>query len=229
MKINSSILLIILSLCSAGIRAQPGSGIAVNNNKSKDLTIVYDISISSNGKNTGIEEAYNGGIKTVMLQNGKARVRLVTLMRIQSLYFFTKDAALTKVLITKESGKKKYKYQLSASDWKQYNAKYDSIRYNLLDETKHVAGYPCKKAIVTVPGENKEIIVYYTPELKPLDKHIEPLFAGIPGVVLEYVHETNNGTISFTAGKISFDPVDEDLFQEPTTGYVQKKYDAPVR
>jgi len=228
-KISSSILLIILSLCSTGIRAQPGAGIAVSNNKNNNLTIVYDISISSNNKKAGIEEAYNGGIKTVMLQNGKARIRLVSLMRIQSLYFFTKDSALTKVLITKESGKKKYKYQLSAADWKRHNAKYDSITYSLLDETKSVAGYTCKKAIITVPGENKEVIVYYSTELKPLDNYIEPLFAGIPGVVLQYVSETTNGNISFTASKISFEPVDENLLQEPTSGYVQKNYDAPVR
>jgi len=228
-KINSIILLIILSLCGSGTRAQSGEGVAASNKKNNNLTIVYDINTSSKTKNAGIEETYNGGIKTIMLQNGQARVRLVSLMRIQSLYFFTKDTALTKVLMTKESGKKKYKYQLSASDWKQYNAKYDSITYSLLDETKSVAGYPCKKAIITIPAENKEVIVYYSPELKPLDDHIEPLFAGIPGLVLEYMHKTSDGNISFTASKISFGPIDETLLQEPASGYILKSYDAPVR
>ncbi len=194
-----------------------------------NLTVLYDISIHSKKKNTGIEETYNGGIKTIMVKNDKARVRLVSLMRIQSHYFFKHDTALSKVLITKESGKKKYKYQLTATEWESYNEKYGNITCTLLEDTKLIAGYSCKKAIIALPGLDKEVTVYYTPELKALDKYIEPLFAKIPGMVLQYVTEKGDGTVSFTASKISFEPVAESLLSEPSAGYIQKKYEAPEK
>ncbi|MBL7703233.1 MAG: hypothetical protein JNM14_13360 [Ferruginibacter sp.] len=226
MSIRCIILPIAILLCVATVWAQPG---AVPANLHNNLTVLYDITISNHKKNAGIEETYNGGIKTIMVQNSKARVRLVSLMRIQSHYFFKNDSGLAKVLITKESGKKKYKYRLSAAGWKQYNVKYDSITCTFLDDTKSIAGYNCKKAIVTVPGLDKEVIIYYSPELTAPDKHIEPLFAKIPGLVLHYVTEGPNGSISFTAKKISFDPLDEGLFQEPVNGYAQKNYIASER
>lgn len=205
--------------CAAIAQAQTVAPPANNQN----LTVVYDISIHNNKKAAGIEETYNGGIKTVMVQNGRARVRLVSLMRIQSHYFIKNDSSLAKVFITKESGKKKYKYSLSAREWKDFNTKYDSVSCVLLDDTKEVAGYPCKKAILKIPAQNKEVTIYYTPGLNPLDKHIEPLFATVPGLVLQYETAAGNESIRFTASKLSFEKIDESLLQEPVTGYTQKK------
>lgn len=228
MGIVRIILPAILLLYALGMQAQTPAMPAGDTNHSS-ITVVYDISSSRNSKSAGIEETYNGGIKTVMIQNGKARIRLVTLMRIQSNYFFLQDSALAKVLVTKESGKKKYKYALTALEWKRQNAKYDSISCKLLDDSKTVAGYTCKKAIITVPGESREITVYYSTALKPLHRLIEPLFACVPGMVLQYESETSDGSISFTANKISFDPLDESLLQEPATGYIKKRYIASQR
>lgn len=189
-----------------------------------NLTIVYDLSITTNNQNAGIEETYNGGVKTIMMQHDKLRIRLVTLMRIQSIYFFKQDSALTKVLLTKESGTKKYKYRLSPADWKQYNARYDSITYTLLDDSIAIAGYSCKKAIITILAEGKTVTAYYSTRLKPLDKNVEPMFAGLPGMVLKYEHQDTKGSVTFTASKISFDEFNEKLLQEPTRGYIDKHY-----
>ncbi len=145
-------------------------------------------------------------------------------MRIQSIYFYKQDSSLAKVLITKESGKKKYKYRLSHADWKQYNARYDSITYTLLDDSINIAGYSCKKAIITIPAEGKTITAYYSTGLKPLDKYIEPMFAGLPGIVLKYEHEDTKGSITFTASKISFEQFNEKLLEAPAKGYEQRDY-----
>ena len=211
-------------LCATNARAQsaerlPDSSVLLNN-----ITVVYDININSNKKNTGIAETYNGGVKTIMIKGGKTRVRLVTLMRIQSIYLFKQDSTLSKVLIVKESGNKRYKSRLSPADWKNYNAKYDSITYTLLNDSITVAGHNCRKAIITIPGEGKEVIAYYSTSLKSLDKNTEPMFTGLPGMVLKYEYEDPEGTIIFTAGKISFDQIDEKILEEPTKGYTQKKY-----
>lgn len=221
MKINSIILLLGSFLCISNTQAQSGIAAPLMHN---NFTVVYDISINSTKSNAGIAETYNGGVKTIMMQKGKTRIRLVTLMRIQSIYFYKQDSSLAKVLITKESGKKKYKYRLSHADWKQYNARYDSITYTLLDDSINIAGYSCKKAIITIPAEGKTITAYYSTGLKPLDKYIEPMFAGLPGIVLKYEHEDPKGSITFTASKISFEQFNEKLLEAPAKGYEQRDY-----
>ena len=193
LRINSIILLMGFYLCATSTRAQSAQSLADSAVMFNNITVVYDININSNNSSAGIAETYNGGVKMIMARGAKARFRLVTLMRIQSIYFFKQDSNLTKVIILKESGKKRYKYQLSPADWKIYNAKYDSVTYALLNDSITVAGYSCKKAIISIPGEGKEVIAYYSNSLKPMDKNIEPMFAGLPGMVLKYEHETPEG------------------------------------
>jgi len=210
--------------CSSSAQGQPATVTTNSPARLNNLTVVYDINVNSNKSNIGIEETYNGGIKTVMIRHEKARIRLVSLMRIQSTYFAKQDSNLAKVSIIKESGKKKYKYRLSAVDWKNYNTRYDSISYTLFDDSITVAGYNCKKALISIPGSGKEVTAYYSTSLKPLDKYLEPLFAGLPGMVLKYEQEDPKGTISFTANKVSFDEFDEKLLQEPSKGYILRNY-----
>lgn len=208
--IKISIVLLIIA-CGTTAKAQPA---VVSKQNYNSLILVYDINISSTKKKAGIEETYNGGVKTIMLQNNKARVRLVSLMRIQSHFFQMHDSGLVYMVISKESGKEKTKNQLSASDWKIHNTKYESLSCEFSDESISVAGYNCKKAIITAPSENKKVIAYYCPQLKPLHTFIEPLFAGIPGIVLQYTVEDKTGSLSFTASKVSFEPVAENLVAE---------------
>ena len=84
---------------------------AVNNN----LTITYNLLIDGN-KKTGIEEVYNGGNRTIFINNKQVRVRLVSLMRIESLFFLIgADTSLNKIVVVKESGKDKYKNVMCAA------------------------------------------------------------------------------------------------------------------
>ncbi len=226
MRINNIILLIGFYLCASNAGAQPAKGLPDSSVMYNNITIVYDIIINSNKKNADIAETYNGGVKTVIVKGGKARLRLVTLMRIQSIFFLKQDSALEKVFILKESGKKRYKYQLSPEDWNKYNARYNGIVYTLVNDSITVAGHLCKKAIISIPGEGKEVIAYYSTALKPLDKNIEPMFAGLPGMVLRYEHSDPEGIIIFTANQISFDQIDEKIVEAPTKGYIQRNYSA---
>src|SRR5580692_2556387 len=73
---------------------------SINNNN--PLTIVYDIQVKTDKKKTGIEETYNGGIQTIFLNNEQARIRLVSLMRIQSIFFSASVNPNRQVSIVKE-------------------------------------------------------------------------------------------------------------------------------
>lgn len=225
LRINKILLLTGFYLCATNTWAQTTQSLPDSTLMFNNITVVYDIKANSNDYNTSIAETYNGGIKTVMVKGGKARFRLVTLMRIQSVFFIKQDSNLAKVIILKESGNKRYKYQLSSAEWKTYNAKYDSATYNFINDSITVAGYNCKKVIISIPGDDvKEVTAYYSTSLKPLDKDIEPMFAGLPGMVLKYEHEAQEGSIIFTANQISFDQIDEKSFEAPTKGYTQKNY-----
>lgn len=207
-------ILTVILLCCSSVRvaAQDSPG----------LTLVYDISIVSENKHAGIEETYNGGIKTIMQQNNKTRMRLVSLMRIQSIFFTMADSVLQGVVIAKESGQKKYKYRLSASAWQSRNAKYNDATHSSETDSTSILGYMCKKTVITLTN-GRQITAYYAPGLKPLHKSIEPMFAGIDGLVLQYAYQEKNGKITYTASHLSFNDIEEDVFKEPAKGYIETR------
>ena len=71
------------------------------------------------------------------------------------------------------------------------NARYTTdIEYS--DDTKEIAGYVCKKAVVTftpkdgVDDEEQTLVVYYCPELGGAELNKSGPYKGIPGRLLEY-------------------------------------------
>jgi GLPGLI family protein len=187
------------------------------------VTIVYDIKVTSNRNKTGIEETYNGGIKTVFVNNDKARVRLVSLMRIQSIFFSSSTKSSDPISVVKESGKKKYKYYLTDAQWNLYNSKYAHDSCQFTNDSLTILNYTCRKAIITLK-DGKTLVAYYTNALKPLNKKIEPAFNCIPGLVLQYEYQYKKGGMVYTASKISQDPIASDIFKIPARNYVVKKY-----
>lgn len=188
------------------------------------FSLVYDIQVHSTKEPHGFEETYNGSTKTIMHQNGNTRIRLVSLMRIQNIYLYEESAVLKKVILTKESGKNQYKYVLTPSDWKIYNTRYDNIKYTYLHDSINILGFECKKAVLSINNGKQQITAYYTKLIKPLSKSIEPMFAGLPGLVLRYEMETKNGSIRYVANKINIDKLESTIFTEPEKGFTVKKY-----
>lgn len=188
-----------------------------------NLTIVYDISVKKTKRSTGIEETYNGGTRAVFITGKKARVRLVSLMRIESIFFDYDTSALKKATVVKESGAKKYLFKLNAEDWKDYNSKYFDAACDTLSDSIMIAGFNCKKAIIHLSSGEK-INVYYTDQLKTSNSFIEPAFSCIPGTVLQYEHATNKGVITFTASQVSTGAIANDIFIIPSKGVAVRQY-----
>ena len=195
------------------------SSIGSNNNL---LTIAYNIQVKTDREKTGIEETYNGGIKTIFIDNDKARVRLVSLMRIQSIFFSSSKKYNHAVAIVKESGKRKYKYYLTDEQWELYNNKYNNDSCQFTNDSAVILNYPCRKAIVMLQG-GRSLTVYYTNQLKAISHKIEPEFSCIPGLVLQYEYDYKKGTLIYTASKISENPVTSGVFKIPR-GIALKKY-----
>ncbi len=75
----------------------------------------------------------------------------------------------------------------------------------LLSETKIVAGYTCKKALVTVneDGVTSTFEAYYTSELgSKMANFDSPVYKDIDGVLLEFVFSSKGINMKFTATSI---------------------------
>jgi len=207
-------LLLILSLIAGTCLAQQQS----------DLTIVYEISISNTKRSTGLEETYNGGTKAVFIAGNKARIRMVSLMRIESI-FFDYDSILKQAAVIKESGAAKYRFNLSAIQWQRFNKKYDGISCSFEKDSLLVAGYWCKKAVIRLnSGDN--ITAFYTDSIQPLHNFIEPSFSCIPGTVLQYEHASKRGVVIFKASLVSREIISKEIFIIPSAGVQLRKYNA---
>ena len=123
---------------------------------------MYDIQVKVNKKKTGIEETYDGGIKTIFIHNDMARVRMVSLMRIESLYFSSSINSNHPISIVKESGKNKYKYNLTKEEWNSLNTKYEKDSCIFLNDSTVILNYLCRKAIIILK-DGRRLTVYYTP------------------------------------------------------------------
>lgn len=188
-----------------------------------DLTIVYDISINKTKKSSGLEETYNGGTKSVFISGHSARIRLVSLMRIQSTFLNYDTSTLQQATVVKESGAKKYRFNLSADEWKQYNKKYESSTCRFENDSLLIAGFYCKKAVISL-SSGEDIVAYYTDSILPINHFIEPSFQCIPGIVLQYEHTSKRGVIIFKASMVSRDIIEKNIFNIPSSGLQTRKY-----
>ncbi|MFT3981084.1 MAG: hypothetical protein QM687_11485 [Ferruginibacter sp.] len=178
----------------------------------KPFVISYSLSIDTKDRE-GLPESYNGAIKTLFIENDRVRSRLVSLMRVQSIFYNQKMAP--SITIVKESGTNQYKKVLNASQWQKMNEQYDGVRYEFIEDSIDVKGYQCKKVNILLK-DGKQITAYYTNEIQhPLFSKVEPAFAGVPGIVLQYEYSSSKATFLYKASDISFNPISPDIYKIP--------------
>ncbi len=204
------LLFIITILCSLSFR--PPSP-ALLSQSEKDITIPYSITITSRRSGTGIAETYNGGIETLFAGAHMARLRLVSLMRIQSVFVVIDKGLLKNVTMIKESGNIKHRAAFTQIQWMQYNKKYTGSSCQFTRDTAIVLNHVCKKAIILL-RDGRQLIAYYTPAIqRPAFSYLEPAFSKIPGLVLKYTYTYKKKTITYTATSISNTPISADIFR----------------
>ena len=82
-------------------------------------------------------------------------------------------------------------------------------KVELTKEKKTIAGYKCKKAIVT-DEEGDELIYWYTEDIKTSTPDAKSALAQLPGQALEYSIDKNGLMMSFTATKVATSLSDAD-------------------
>ena len=178
-------------------------------------TIVYNLSVITTSKEPEMADIFDGATLNVYLKTNQALSELKSVLLNQTIIYDGKNASAT---ILKESGDQKFIINLTADNWMHYNRKYDGVAYTYTDETKMVAGFPCKKAVGTLK-DGTQFTVFYATSLTPAVKGYDYQFKGLPGMALEY--EVQNGTmkVTYTAAKVTFSPVPAFKFDIPKSGY----------
>lgn len=192
---------ILISLLLLAVSASAQDNQQDSNINKPYLIVSYLLNIDSRKKN-GLAESYNGAIKTIFLSESKARSRMVSLIRVQSLFYAAGEDE--KIIMVKESGKESFKKHISAAEWKEMNKKYREASYEFIEDSVQVLNYNCKQVVIQL-NDGKKIIAYYTTLLNNNNfAKVEPAFAGIPGLVLKYEYENEDAKLVYTATDISF-------------------------
>ncbi len=154
--------------------------------------------------------------KVVYIKGNDSRVDLISPTFLQTLLYNKVNGS---AVILREMGANKFITKLDNKTWIQQNSKYNNLTITYTNDSKKIIGYDCKKAILQLQNGNT-FSVYYAPSIVPSVKEFEFQFKDIPGFVLEYeTKESNSQTITYTATKINFNPVQASKFDVPTNGY----------
>jgi hypothetical protein len=91
-------------------------------------------------------------------------------------------------------------------------------KVDITNETKTIAGYVCKKALVTVEqdGEKTVFEVWFTNEIGSKDANFDnPLYKEIDGVLMEFLMKTPQFSMKFTVSSVDKKSVSAKEFEIP--------------
>lgn len=182
--------------------------------KTFEGVITYKISYPDN-KFTESQMAMFPKILTVTIKGEKSRTELHTGMG--NTIEISDYATKTKTTLLDMMGQK----FAIRSTWEEIQKEMESEakgQVQLTGETKVIAGYTCKKAIVTVDekGTKYTFDVFFNSELGPKAANFDnPVYKDIDGVMLEFSMHTPQFTMKFTATAIDKKSIPAKDFEIP--------------
>jgi GLPGLI family protein len=184
-------------------------------NKFSEGSIVYNITVNSNDTSAKPADGFDGATNTIYIKGNLSRSELVSVFGTQSTIVDGKTGNAT---VLKEYGDKKFMISMTHDDWLEANQKYDSVKFIYENEYKVIAGYNCQKATGKLKN-GESFIVYFTKQLIPANKDFQFSNRSLSGLALEYESNLGNNKVTFTASKISFEPVPASKFDLPKSGF----------
>lgn len=182
-----------------------------------DCTITYSVTQTAGNDNTGA----TGSVKTVYIKGMNCRSDITSPSFSQSI-IYNHNTGSAVILRTISQGK--FITSLDATHWQQQNSVYEGMKLSLVNESKTILGYECKKAVATLKNDSTYII-WYTTTVKPTIQENPFQFKDVPGFVLEYEAIIKSSKVTYTATKINFNPLPASLFVIPASGYKELKQD----
>ena len=116
--------------------------------------------------------------------------------------------------------KEKYVHEFDSLQINTLFTELNESKIKFVDETKEIAGYTCKKAIVTFKDNIKEeFSVYYTDDIDIKNSNWFTPFHEIDGVLLEYQVRKYNYEMRLVAKEVKSEEIDDAAFDIPE-GYL---------
>jgi len=126
--------------------------------------------------------------------------------------------AKTITILVDQPGDKKY-VKFTPEESKSLSEKATDIKINYTTETKTIAGYTCKKAIITYKNEDGAALadtVYYSEELGGEALNVGSKYEGLKGLPVEYKVKEGELTISITISEVKKGKVKDTDFLIPS-------------
>jgi GLPGLI family protein len=182
-----------------------------------DCTVQYDLTIDDTKADAAFVKTMKGATKTVYIKGTRSRSDLLTPTYVQTII---NDSKSDTTIVLRELGTTKYMSYLNQEKRQNQNKRFEGVAFNPTGETKTILGYQCTKVVAKLK-DGSNFNVYYAPSIIPSNKEYEYQFKDLPGFVLEYETQTEDGKtkISYVASKIILTPVPESKFEVPKSGY----------
>lgn len=86
------------------------------------------------------------------------------------------------------------------------------VKVELIDESKTILGYECKKAKISTPDSEFDFIMFYTEEIPNGSAD----FSEVPGLPMEYTMEQQGMKMKFLVSSVNKEKVSSKLFEIPS-------------
>ncbi len=182
-----------------------------------DCTVVYEVSVDEAKADQKVVKAMAGATKVLYIKGSKSRSELISNNFLQVIIY---DNKTDSTIVLRDFGNTKYISFLDSEKRNEKNKKFEGITFINSNETKTILGYECNK-LTSKLKDGSSYSIYYAPSIIPSNKEYEYQFKDLPGFVLEYEVESEDGKsrIKYTATKITLTPVASAKFDIPKNGY----------
>ena len=181
-----------------------------------ECTVQFRITLEDLKANKDVQNAVQLSNKTVYIKGNDCRIDLMSPSLNQSIIYEKLNGS---AVVLREFGNNKFMTKLSPEKWIEANKQYDEMSISLMDETKIILGYDCKKAVISLK-DGSVYTLFYATSITPSVKEFEYPFRDLPGFVLEYqIKEFGESIVNYKAVKINLSPVQASKFDIPTSGY----------
>lgn len=186
-----------------------------------EITLAYDISVSSTSEKTELAKSLEGAKLTVMIKGTQTRSDMVSPVGSESSLYDTRSG---KGFILKEYSGQKLLITLNKENWKQKNQYYHNLNFSIDADVENLAGYSVKKATALLPN-GKNFVVYFTPDLIVTNNQYNNSFDQLPGVPVQFELESGNLIFRYRLNAVSTEPIASSRFELPKNGYRMMTYE----
>lgn len=164
-------------------------------------------------------KAYLPKSMTMTIKGNKSRTELImSMMKTVSIADGDNKTAITLMDMMGQ----KFAIQSNYEEIMKEMGEAPEAKVEVTGETKEIAGYVCKKAIITIAENDQELIVYFTDELGSSELNFDnPMYKDINGVMLEFEMPNESFSMKFEATSVEKKNIDDSEFTIPE-GYQVK-------